>query len=215
MRSGLPGAMVAVGALILGCGAPALEAAGLDDGIPLRVPPRPAPPPPPVEEPEATPPAPVAPGTPASPCPLQWTPKELHGSVFVLPAELNGRMMIPLYRALCACTRPGQRLAMVARLVPEHGEVTAQTVDRPDEGARASRSIDACLATELGAGRYPPFSIGSDPIVHCDPPPAPSPPGSPPEPRHLQAPRPVGCGPEEDRFTIITMPLHVDRRDER
>jgi hypothetical protein len=35
------------------------------------------------------------------------------------------------------------------------------------------------------------------------------------QPAHLPVPRPVGCGPEEEKFTTISHPLYVDRRDER
>jgi hypothetical protein len=141
----------------------------------------------------------------------------MHASVFTLTAELTGRITAPLVRALCACTRPGQSISLVAHVVPEHGEVTAQTADRPDQDARASRSIDACLARELDAGRFEPFRVGSDDIPDCPPvpPAARSPVVSPRQPAHLRAPRRVGCEPEEERFTSITYPLHVDRRDER
>jgi hypothetical protein len=214
MRGGLFAAVVvAVGAMALGCGGTMREAAAPEEeGTPLRNPPRPAAPAPPAEEPEPEPPAP---GEATTPCPLQWTPRELRGGVLTLPAELYGRMMVPLVRALCACTRPEQSLAVVTRLVPDHGEVTAVTADRPEQHARASRGIDACLARELGAGRFQPFHVGSDLVLECDPPRGPAAPRQPGQPLHLAAPRRADCVPEEERFAILTVPLYVDRRDER
>jgi hypothetical protein len=211
MRSALPAFLALVARLALGCGA-AQTAEAPEEGLPLRVPPSVATAsPPPVEnEPEPTPPAP---GEAKVPCPLQWTPRELHGSVFTLTAELHGRMVAPLIRAACACTRPGQSIMLAAQLVPELGEATAVTADRPEQHARASRSIDACLAKELGAGLYEPFHIGSD--VVCDPPAKPLPPRVPGEPAHFHEPRRAGCVPEEEQRTTLYYPLHIDRCDER
>jgi hypothetical protein len=211
---GLPAALLVLASIALGCAGTVPGAAAPDEGLPLLIA-RPAAPvasASPEDEPEPMPPAA---GETTSPCPLQWTPHELHLSVIVLPAELHGRLMTPLFRALCACTRPGQSIAVVARMVPEHGEVTAQTADRPEQHARPSRSIDACLARELGGARYEPFRVGSDLVVTCDPPPPGTAARSPGQPAHLSAPKRAGCVPEEERFTTITYPLHVDRRGER
>jgi len=211
MRSARFVVMAVLGCGPLGCGV-TTRAVAADEGLPLRVPAAPVAPAALAEEPEPTPP-PAGEATGA--CPLQWTPRELRGSVFTIPADLNGRMMVPLYRALCACTRPGQSLVVVARLVPHHGEVTAVTADRPDQHARGSRSIDACLARELGPGRFVPFHLGSDLVLTCDPPQGPPATRRPGQPLHLPAPRRADCGPEESRYAVITYPLHVDRRDER
>jgi hypothetical protein len=212
MQGGLSAVIVVLGAINVGCGAVVPGAAAPDEGLPLIVPPPSAPPAAerPRDEPEPTPPAP---GELTGPCPLEWTPHEMHGSVFTLTVELTGRFMAPLVRALCACTRPGQSISLVAHVVPEHGEVTAQTADRPDQDARASRTIDACLARELGARRFEPFRVGSDDVRDC--PPAPPVVRAARQPAHLQAPRRVGCEPEEEKTTSITYPLYVDRRDER
>ena len=213
MQGGLQAAIVVLGSwLALGCGGAARSAEAPDEGLPLLVPPPPAPTASARPEDEAEP-TPPASGESTGPCPLQWTPRELRASVFTLPAELHGRMVLPLLRALCACTRPGQSISVVAQLVPERGEATARTADRPDQHARASRSIDACLARELGAGRYKPFRVGSD--VICAPPPAPPAARIPGQPAHFLAPRRVGCGTKEERFNTIAYPLYVDRRDER
>ena len=163
MRRALPAFVILGARLALGCGA-AQSPEAPDEGLPLRFPPPAAATVsrPPVEEPEATPPAP---GEATTPCPLRWAPRELHGSVLTLPAELHGRMVAPLIRAACACTRPGQSVMLAARIVPGLGEVTAKTADRPDQRARESRSIDACLARELGAARFEPFHIGSDSVL--------------------------------------------------
>jgi hypothetical protein len=209
---GLPAALVALGSIALGCAGTVPAATTPEDGLPLLVAKPTAPMAPARAEDEAEPMAP-ADGAVASPCPLQWTPREMRAGVFTLPAELHGRMVTPLIRALCACTRPGQSIAVVAHLVPEHGEVTAQTADRPEQHARTSRSIDACLARELGAGRYEPFRVGSDNVCAA-PPPRPAA-RSPGQPAHLSTPKLVGCGPEEERFTTIVYPLYFDRRDER
>ncbi len=204
--------MLLVASLALGCGAaPRVEAP--EEGLPLRYPPSAAAAPPPATpapEPEPTPPGP---GEATGPCPLEGTHRELHGSVFTLPAHLHDRMIAPIVRAACACTRPGQSILLVARFVPEIGEVTARTDERPEQRARASRSIDACLAGRLGAGLYEPFHVGSD--VICDPPPTPPAPRKPGEPAHFHAPRRAGCVPEEEQRTTIVYPLHVDRRGER
>jgi hypothetical protein len=204
--------LIATTALTLGCGAAARPLAAPDEGLPLRVsaPAAPVPPVPVEVEPEPTPPGP---GEATGPCPLRWTPREVRASVITFPPDLAGRMFAPLVRGLCACTRPGQSVVVVAHLVPERGEVTAQTADRPDQHARASPSIDACLARKLGTARFEPFRVGSDVIVDC--PPIAATARAPGQPAHLPAPRPVGCGPEEEKFTTIVYPLHADRRDER
>jgi hypothetical protein len=200
----------------MGCSA-AVAPRALDEGLPLLVPRtlRPAPSEArgagDVEAPEPTPPDDPAAAVRA--CDLEWTPRELRGSVLAIPAGLHGRMMAPLLRGLCACTRQGQILLVRTLFVPERGEVGARTADDPDRAARASRSIDACLARELGPRRFEPFVVGSDVVVEC-------PPGAPGkrrlrEPVHLAAPRPVGCGPPEERATRIASSLYVDRRSAR
>ena len=207
------GPLVAIAVLALGCGMTAQPAAAPDEGLPLLVPPRPAPTVSAPAEVEPDPPAP-APAKASAPCPLRWTPRELRASVITFPADLAGRMFAPLLRGICACTRSGQSVVVVVHLVPERGDVAAQTADRPDQHARASLSIDTCLARELGAARFEPFRVGSDVVVdNCSP----TRPAVhiPRQPAHLPAPRLVGCGPEDERFTTIVYPLHIDRRDER
>ncbi len=175
------GAFWLAASTLLGCAAPTGAAAPPDEGLPLLVAPAAVPVAEP--EPEAEPPEP---GRATLPCPLQWTPRELRTSVFTLPADLHGRMMAPLYRALCTCTRPGQHLALMVELIPDHGEVTARTADRPDQQARVSRGIDACLASALGAGRFEPFHVGSNLVVG-----------------------------DREGFAVIRTPLFLDRRAER
>ena len=193
--------------LALGCGAsPAAVKAPAEEGLPLTSPP----PRPPVVLAEDPVPEPPTPGDPVGPCPLQWTPRALGASVVSIPPEQSSRMMAPLFRALCACTRPGQSVIVNALFVPDRGEVTARTASRPDVHARASAGIDACLAAGLGAQRYTPFHLGSDSL--CAPgteKPAPEP-GTP---APVWVPRSAGCAPE-GAAASIAYPLHVDRRDE-
>jgi hypothetical protein len=203
---------ILIAATSFGCaGAAPVVVAPPEEGLPLRFAPRAAR--------EATPfevaqhePEPEPPDHPASPCPLQLSPHELRFSVFTLSAELHGRMMVPLYRALCACTRPGQSLLVVARAVPERGELRAATAERTELGARPSRSIDACLMKHLDGARFEPFTVGSD--VVCDPPPPRPAPRNPSEPVHFMPPRRVGYLPDEEKRSQLTLPLHVDRRTE-
>lgn len=193
-------------AFALGCAGATPAAAPPEEGLPLIIPPSP-PHVAALPEPEPTPPDDAG-----APCPLQWSPRPLHFSVFSLPAEHHGRMMLPLYRALCACTRPGQSLLLVLHAVPERGELHAQTADRPELRAHPSRSIDACLAEHLDATRFEPFAVGSD--VFCDPPPTRPPARVPGEPAHFTPPRRVGCVPEEEKRSQLILSLHVDRRAE-
>jgi hypothetical protein len=207
-------ALALVSALAIGCGA-ALPAPGApeEEGLPLVFPPAPPPgvaPPAIASGPEPSPPPP---GASLGACSLQWTPRDLGASVIHIPAELATRMMVPFYRALCACSRPGQSLLIVATMVPDRGEVTAHTEARPEIAARASVSIDACLARELGAGLFEPFPLRGD--VICDPPPV-TPVRRPGEPAPIWVPRRAGCGngDTEASFARIGYPVHVDRRDE-
>lgn len=201
-------------AMMSGCGGATKPAGHPEKGLPLRVP-----------EPAmvtADPggaggeadeePAPPEPGEVTAPCPFSWSPRELRASVLVIPEERAGRMMRPLYGALCACTRPGQSLYVVARMVPERGEVTAQTAERADLEARASARIDACLAARLEGRQYEPFEVGSD-VVCEEAPPQEPPPRGPGEPKPFQPPRPA-CAGAPAGTTKISYPVHVDRRGE-
>ena len=83
------------------------------------------------------------------------------------------------------------------------------TVDGPNKGERASRSIDACFARELEPARYAPFHVGSDVVCANQPPLACA--RQRREPAHIQAPRLVGC---EEKTSSIHFSLDIDRRDE-
>lgn len=141
-------------------------------------------------------------------CPLRWTPKPLHASVLSLPAEMAARFMVPLYEAACACTRPGDRLALVARIVPELGEITVATAARDEPAARVEPGVDACLAAVRAGRTFETFELGSD-VVCPEPPPPPRSPGPP----FFRAPRMAGCGGGPSR-SLIVYPLIVDRTGE-
>jgi hypothetical protein len=117
---------------------------------------------------------------------------------------------LPLLVPKAAPLAPGQSIYLVARMIPEHGEVTAQTKDYPELAARRSARIDACLAARLGTRIYEPFRVGSD--VICDPAPAPRE-RKPGDPAPWTPPRRAGCSNPEEATTKISYPLPVDRRE--
>jgi hypothetical protein len=188
------------------CGAAAPGAASAELGLPLVVP---------APRDDAllararvAAPMPPDPGEELPPCPLRWSPRALEASVVTIPADLATRMMKPLYAAICACTRPGQRVAVVARMIPEHGEVTAKTSERRDDSSVvASPPIDACLAKRLGSGLYEPFRVGSDNLGCAPVRPRARAAGAP---APFDLPRPA-CAPQGDAFTTIVYPVYVDR----
>jgi hypothetical protein len=162
--------------------------------------------PPSVPAPEAPPLPPRDPVSTAG-CPMKWTPAPLHGGVLHLPKEIAGRFMIPLYEAACACTRPGDHLSLVARIVPERGEITITTARRDDPKTRDEPSVDACFAMLTKDKPFETFELGSD--VVCPDQPQPKPHMGPP---FFRAPRLVGCG--KPATSLIVYPLIVDRRNE-
>lgn len=173
--------------------------------------------------PEATlpPPAPLpvprAP-LPTADCPLRWVPKKLQASVLVIPESYVGRFMIPAFDALCACSRPGDHLAITLRVSTGTGELSAATSPRSDPELSAHPAVDACLAGLLAARRFEPFDVPSD--VVCDDGPSTSPDAGAPGPAgraegpvsFFRPPRRVGCG--VSAGATIVYPLLVDRRNE-
>lgn len=158
--------------------------------------------------PEPVPPS-IPPRDPVSTagCPMKWTPAPLRASVLYLAPEMAGRFMIPLYEAACACTRPGDHLSLVARIVPERGEITITTATRAEPMMRADPGVDACLAVAMRGRRFEAFQLGSD--VVCPEQPRPKPRMGPP---FFRAPRLAGC--EEPATSLIVYPIVVDRRNE-
>lgn len=164
-------------------------------------------------DPPAPAPAPAPPIPPRAPvstagCPMHWTPAPLRASVLHFPKELAGRFMIPLYEAACACTRPGDRLTLIARIVPELGEITVTTTAGRNPETRAEPNVDTCMATARGGKTFEPFELGSD-VVCPEPPPAKTKMGPP----FFQRPRLVGCD-DRPKTSLLTMSLLFDRSNE-
>lgn len=159
------------------------------------------------------PPPPAEPGLPArdpisvANCPFQWTPKDLHASVMVIPAKFAGRFLNPLYQSACACSRPGERLFFTARVVPELGQITIKTAAVAEPPTRVEPGVDACLAEFTKTVTFEPFEMGSDSDVVCPEPPPKEKKMGPP---FFRPPRMVGCGGSSHRSTIV-YPLLVDR----
>jgi hypothetical protein len=81
------------------------------------------------------------------------------GGVVVLDRATFGRAMAPVVHAVCACTRPGDAVRVVATLTPEEGAVVARVPDAP--------AADRCVQNTIN-GRYPAFTVGSD-CIDCGP----------------------------------------------
>lgn len=179
-------------------------AAGLHAGPEAAPSPSPAPPPPA--------PAPAEPRAPVSPtgCPFRWVPKDLPASVLRFPAALAGRFMVPLLDAVCACTRPGDNVHIVARIRTLPGDITAVTAARADSGVAPHAGIDACLGMVLGDWQFEGFEVGSD-VVCLGPPP--DPPKTKAGPPFFRFPRTAGC-PSGPQGATIVYPVLVDRRGE-
>lgn len=195
----------------------------LDSGRPPDEPRGPAPVPATVTAaaPPAPPPAPAP--VPRAPlaiadCPLRWVPKGLQASVIILPADHVSRFMVPAFEALCACSRPGDHLAITLRVLTGTGELSLVTSPRSEPELPANPSVDACLSGVLAGKRFERFDVPSD--VVCDDAPAAPAAGRPPaaaEPSvgpvsFFRPPRRVGCG--ESAGATIVYPLLVDRRSE-
>jgi hypothetical protein len=138
---------------------------------------------------------------------MKWKPASLTAFHMVLPAEIAGRFMVPLHEAACACTRPGDHLHLVARIVPERGEISLATAANEAHGIRPDPSVDGCLAAARKGKSFEPFEVPSD--VVC---PEVDPPKKELGPPFFRAPRLAGCG--GPRTSLIMYPLRVDRRAE-
>jgi len=160
----------------------------------------------PTSPPEPPPSPPRAPLSTAG-CPLKWTPTSIGASVIHIPKEIAGRFMIPFYEAACACTRPGDHLSLVARVVPELGELTITTAARDEPKTRAEPGVDACLAAVRRGQTFEAFELGSDVVCPDQPPPQ-----TTKGPPFFRAPRLAGCN--KPTRSLIVYPLFVDRRSE-
>ena len=80
-------------------------------------------------------------------------------SSLALPAPLVRASLAPSYVALCACMDPGASAAVRVTVQPEAGTSSVTVDDAP---------LQACVDRELGAGRFPPFALGSD-CIDCGP----------------------------------------------
>jgi hypothetical protein len=125
-------------------------------------------------------------------CSLSWTPRRLGASVVAIPPETSARMMAPVLRALCACTKPGSKHSVVIDFEPGRGHATAQS--GADDVA-----LDRCLEPRLGDNVYPAFELGSD-CIDCGP------------KRYGVF---GGPAPEPPRGARMRMPFQVDRTSER
>lgn len=92
-------------------------------------------------------------------CDLTWAPREV-GSVVKIPAPTMTSAMVPVIEAVCACTAPGERVTIVARLRFAQGRAV---VSAPD-----SEMIDQCLSHTNPS--FPPsmMDMGSD-CIDCGP----------------------------------------------
>lgn len=102
----------------------------------------------------SAPPAPVASAAsdPPGVCSLKLAePAVRDNAASRLPPELYARALAPVVTALCACTRDEDRTRIQVRVLPERGEVRATAPEEP--------RIDACLADQLGPGRFARFDV--------------------------------------------------------
>jgi hypothetical protein len=81
-------------------------------------------------------------------------------SVLIIPAATMTRALLPVVRAACSCTRPGERLRLTAVIRPEAGVVHATAED--------DAAADRCVQATLEGHFAPPFEIGSD-CIDCGP----------------------------------------------
>ncbi len=78
-------------------------------------------------------------------------------AVLHLSATQTTRALRPAFHAVCACTRPGEEVRVVATISPEEGRTVATVEDAP--------AIDACVKG-MPSGRFDPLVVGSD-CVGC------------------------------------------------
>ncbi len=83
---------------------------------------------------------------------MDVTVPALHGPVAISSEHLT-RAFVPLVRALCACTKPGEQVRAVARLVPSEGRLTAEIIGRSD--------VEECVQNTM-TPTFAPFEASTD-----------------------------------------------------
>jgi len=83
---------------------------------------------------------------------MRVTVPALHGPVAISSEHLT-RAFAPVVRALCMCTKPGDEVRAVARLVPSEGRLTAEIIGRSD--------IEECMHNAM-TPTFAPFEASSD-----------------------------------------------------
>lgn len=158
---------------------------------------------------------PVVPRVPVSSAACtKWPPKDLSASVMRIPKALAAGFMVPLFDAACVCSRAGDHLAIVARIVPEDGKLTAVTgTSWNDPTMKPDPGVDACLASVLEKVSFETFEVGSDVVCLGQPEAQPEPRSGPPV-SFMKPPRMVGCGGSQQKSKIV-YPVQVDRRNEK
>lgn len=140
-------------------------------------------------------------------CPMRWTPTSLHASVIVYPAEIAGRFIQPMFDAACACTREGERVLLLARVVPERGEMTIETAVRTDPETRVEPNVNQCITTFMKGKKFEPFEVPSDVVCPDEPKIDPPPRGT----SFFKPPRRAGCQKSNTATSLIVYPLLVNR----
>jgi hypothetical protein len=98
----------------------------------------------------------------AGDCPLTLPDQvAARASIDRAPRELYERAIPPVLRALCACTRSGDRVDVRASIAPKSGEVRASAPDQP--------TVNACLARQLNPGVFEPFDLDARACADCGP----------------------------------------------
>lgn len=88
----------------------------------------------------------------------QVTVPALHGPVSISSEHMT-RALAPMVHALCVCTREGDEVRAVARLVPSEGWLSAEVIGHP--------AVDECVQNTL-TPHYSPFEASSD-CIACGP----------------------------------------------
>jgi hypothetical protein len=85
-------------------------------------------------------------------CPLRL-PDDVaeHATAPNVPRPVFERALAPVLLAVCACVHPGDEVSVVARMLPNEGEVHAAA---PDDA-----TVDRCLRSRLDPGRFEPIAF--------------------------------------------------------
>lgn len=85
-------------------------------------------------------------------CPLRL-PDDVaeHATAPSVPRPVFDRALAPVLLAVCACVHPGDEVSLVARMLPNEGEVR---VAAPDDAI-----VDRCLRSRLDPGRFEPIAF--------------------------------------------------------